>query len=307
MLNNRDLDYFVMAAQILNLGIASQKLNITQPALSKSIARLEKELNLKLFDRQGRGLQLTEAGRLLLSRGLQLQQAREGIIGEMTALGQGEQGIVRIGSAGSVTQYLLPGVCQRLQHQAPGITLEIEIGMNDRLFRKLQDRELDMVIGPQVHYSQPVTFYPVTTDRVVVVTHRGHALAGKSVRLKALSDYGWILPAGSVSMRQWLDRVFREQHCRAPDVRIEISSLAAVPELIAQSGLLSFISENSLSEPAFAERLVRVDVSELVMERGVGITCLPDHWLSPATSKVIDVTCQYASEALPQPLDKIKG
>lgn len=134
-MNNRDLDYFVMAAQILNLGIASQKLNITQPALSKSISRLEKELDLKLFDRQGRGLILTEAGQLLLTRGIMLQQAREDIISQMQTLGQGCQGLVRIGSAGSVTQYLLPGVCRILQQQAPGIKLEIEIGMNDRLFK----------------------------------------------------------------------------------------------------------------------------------------------------------------------------
>ena len=49
MLNNRDLEYFVTAAEIMNLRLASQNLNITQPALSKSITRLEKELNIKLF------------------------------------------------------------------------------------------------------------------------------------------------------------------------------------------------------------------------------------------------------------------
>jgi len=70
--------------------------------------------------------------------------------------------------------------------------------------------------------------------------------------------------------------------------------------------LLSFISENSLAEPAFTDRLVRVDVPEMLMERGVGITCLPEHWLSPATRKAIDVTCYYATEALPEALGEIK-
>ncbi|THD43131.1 LysR family transcriptional regulator, partial [Enterobacteriaceae bacterium ML5] len=59
MLKHRDLEYFVTAAEIMNLRLASQNLNITQPALSKSITRLEKELNIKLFKRAGRGLELT--------------------------------------------------------------------------------------------------------------------------------------------------------------------------------------------------------------------------------------------------------
>lgn len=132
----------------------------------------------------------------------------------------------------------------------------------------------------------------------MVVASKEHVLAGTSARLRDLSGYGWILPAGSVSMRQWLDQAFREHRCTTADVRIEISSLAAVPDLIASSGLLSFISENSLAEPALADRLVRVNVSELVMEREVGVTCLVDHWISPATRKVIDITCQYAADAL---------
>lgn len=293
MLNNRDLDYFIVAARMLNLGIASQNLNITQPALSKSIARLEKELGISLFSRSGRGLILTEAGEVLYQRGIILQHSREEIVTLMAELGSGNKGVVRIGSAGSATQYLLPTVCRQLQEEAPGIKLEIQIGMNDILFGKLERHELDIIIGPLVDYHQPVVQYPVTSDRVVVAASRNHPLAGKSATLRELARYGWILPAASVRMRQWLERVFDQHHCPPPEVRIEVSSLAAAPDLIASSGLLSFISENSLAEDAFASRLARIDIPQLVMERRVGITSLQDAWLSPATRKVIEVTRRY--------------
>lgn len=292
-MNNRELGYFMEAARIMNLGLASQNLNITQPALSKSIARLEKDLNIKLFKRSGRGLVLTEAGSILYQRGLMLQSSWHDVAKTMTELSNGRRGVVRVGSAGSATQFLLPEVCKRLQQEAPNVKLEIQIGMNDVLFSLLDKHELDIIIGPLLGYNKPVEQLPVTTDRVVVAASRSHPLADKPASLRDLSRYGWILPAKTVSMRQWLERIFYENHCAAPEVKIEISSLAAVPGLIASSGLLSFISENSLAEKEFASLLTRIDNNQLVMTRRVGITYLQDAFLSPATQQVIDITCAY--------------
>lgn len=295
-MNNRDLEYFIAAAKIMNLGQASQNLNITQPALSKSIARLEKDLSIKLFKRTGRGLALTEAGAILYQRGLMLQSSWDDVAKTMAELSSGCGGVVRVGSAGSATQFLLPEVCKRLQHDVPNVKLEIQIGMNDVLFSMLERHELDIIIGPLVGHNKAVEQRPVTADRVVVAASRTHPLAGKPATLRDLSRYGWILPAKTVSMRQWLERMFYEHHCPAPDVKIEISSLAAVPGLIASSGLLSFISENSLAEKEFASLLTKIDNEQLVMERRVGITWLQEAFISPATQKVIEATCAYGQQ-----------
>ncbi|ROR13140.1 LysR family transcriptional regulator [Erwinia sp. JUb26] len=295
-MNNRELGYFMEAARIMNLGQASQNLNITQPALSKSIARLEKDLNIKLFKRSGRGLALTEAGDILYQRGLMLQSSWDDVAKTMAELSHGRRGVVRVGSAGSATQFLLPEVCKRLQQDAPNVKLEIQIGMNDVLFNLLDKHELDIIVGPLVGYNKPVVQLPVTTDRVVVAASRSHPLANGPASLRDLSRHGWILPAKTVSMRQWLERIFYENHCAAPEVKIEISSLAAVPGLIASSGLLSFISENSLAEKEFASLLTRIDNNQLVMTRRVGITWLQDAFLSPATQQVIDITCAYGKK-----------
>lgn len=287
-MNNRDLEYFMVAAKIMNLRLASQNLNITQPALSKSIARLEKTLDIKLFKRAGRGLALTEAGEILYQRGLMLQSSWNDIAKTMTELSSGRSGVVRIGTSGSATQFLLPEVCHRLQTATPNIKLEIQIGMNDVLFSQLAKHELDIIIGPLIGYNKPIVQVPVTADRVVVAASRSHPLANRPASIRDLSRYGWILPTKTVSMRQWLDKIFYEHHCPAPDVKIEISSLAAVPGLIASSGLLSFISENSLAEREFSTLLTRIDNEQLVMTRRVGITWLQDALLSPATQQVIE-------------------
>ncbi|WP_369789711.1 LysR family transcriptional regulator [Rouxiella sp. WC2420] len=294
-MNNKDLIYFLKVAELKHLGYASQNLNLTQPALSKSISRLEKLCQTRLFKRLGRGLELTEAGQLLYQRGRLLQNSFDETLRQIAEMGAGLSGVVRLGSAGSATQFLLPAVCRVMQQLAPNIKLEIQIGMNDVLYGMLRRNELDFILGPIVKGDRPVITLPVTEDRVVVAASRHHPLAGKEASAAQLSRYGWILPAKSVAMRKWLDRYFFANHCPALDVRIEISSLAAAPELIAESGLLSFISENSLSEEVFASRLVRVLNDDVAMTRSFGITYLAENTLSPAAQRVIEVIKEYKS------------
>ncbi len=292
-MNNKDLIYFLKVAELKHLGYASQNLNLTQPALSKSISRLEKLCQTRLFKRLGRGLELTEAGELLYQRGRVLQNSFDETLRQLAEMGSGLSGVVRLGSAGSATQFLLPAVCRVMQQLAPNIKLEIQIGMNDVLYGMLRRNELDLILGPIVTSDQPVITLPVTEDRVVVAASKHHPLAGKVASAAQLSRYGWILPAKSVAMRKWLDHYFFANHCPALDVRIEISSLAAAPELIAESGLLSFISENSLSEEVFASRLTRVENDEVVMARSFGITYLAENTLSPAAQRLIEVIKDY--------------
>lgn len=292
-MNNKDLIYFLKVAELKHLGYASQNLNLTQPALSKSIARLEKVCQTRLFKRLGRGLELTEAGRLLYQRGRVLQNTYDETLRQIAEMGAGLSGVVRLGSAGSATQFLLPSVCRVMQQRTPNIKIEIQIGMNDVLYGMMARNELDFILGPIVESDKPVVTVPVTEDRVVVAASRYHPLAGKEASAAQLSRCGWILPAKSVAMRKWLDRYFFAHHCPALDVRIEISSLAAAPELIAESGLLSFISENSLSEEVFASRLVRVKNDDVVMARSFGITYLAENTLSPAAQRVIETIRHY--------------
>lgn len=292
-MNNKDLIYFLKVAELKHLGYASQNLNLTQPALSKSISRLEKLCQTRLFKRLGRGLELTEAGHLLYQRGRVLQNSFDETLRQIAEMGAGLSGVVRLGSAGSATQFLLPAVCRVMQQLAPNIKLEIQIGMNDVLYGMMRRNELDFILGPIVKNDRPVITLPVTEDRVVVAAGKNHPLAGIEASAAQLSRYGWILPAKSVAMRKWLDRYFFDNHCPALDVRIEISSLAAAPELIAESGLLSFISENSLSEEVFASRLVRVKNDDVVMARSFGITYLAENTLSPAAQRVIEVIKDY--------------
>ncbi|WP_226348759.1 LysR family transcriptional regulator [Alcaligenes sp. 13f] len=100
-LNFRDLKYFQIVAELGNVGLAADKLGRTKPALSKAIHRLEDAFECELFERKGRGIQLTAVGEVLLARARLLRGATEEVLREVNDFSRGQAGHVRIGSGPS--------------------------------------------------------------------------------------------------------------------------------------------------------------------------------------------------------------
>jgi DNA-binding transcriptional LysR family regulator len=285
----RDLSYFAQVAELGHLGRAADALHITQPALSKCIDRLEAVYGATLFKRSGRGILLTEAGRLLHQRARQIEQALDETHREMTSLGQGLAGLVRVGAAATVAEFLMPVVCRVLQQAAPLVSLELQIGMNDVLHEALRKGQLDMVIGPLGLPDDDFTATEIAQDTVVVTVSATHALAGKHATLTEMSEYGWVLPARSVALRQWLERVFSDRGLPPPRAAISTSSIAAVPRLIAETGLLSFISRRNLASGRFSPGLVEVYNPEITMTRSFALLHRADAFLSPAALRFMEI------------------
>ena len=144
----RDLTYFDTIAELGHLGRAAQKLNRSQPALTKSIQRLEESFGTKLFEREGRGIKLTAVGELLQRRSRQLQQNIAETHREVRDFASGVLGNIRLGCAASMAEHLLPQMTATLLERAPEITLNLVIGQDDLLRESLRSGRLDMVICP---------------------------------------------------------------------------------------------------------------------------------------------------------------
>src|SRR5215470_11794322 len=119
----RDLRYFETIAELQNLSRASTKLHRTQPALTSSIQRLEEDCGVTLFEKAGRGIRLTAAGKVLLKWAQRMRFDVEDAKRELAAIGQGLAGHVRIGIVPTAAQFLLPSVARQLLEEAPEVTL----------------------------------------------------------------------------------------------------------------------------------------------------------------------------------------
>lgn len=299
----RDLAYFETIADAGHLGRAAEKLGRTQPALTKCIRRLEASIGSELFSRAGRGLKLTAVGEALLSRARRLRSAMDDARREMTDVAHGVAGHVRIGAGATMAEYLLPRVCGALTSGTPGVTAEILIAMNDVLRNALRAGEVDVLVGPVLAgEEQEFATEVFGTDEVVVVAPLGHPLCGREVRMEDLAQYKWVLPAGSVAMRRWLNQVFEANGLLGPLVQIETNSILLLPRLISETALLSFTSTRNLGYGRVGAHLERLNIETTTMRRHLGLVYRKDGYLSPAATRFIYLA-KKMGEALLTPPD----
>ena len=285
----RDLAYFETIAELGHLGRAAQKLNRSQPALTKSIQRLEESLGTRLFERDGRRIKLTPVGELLKVRGKQLQQSVAETQREIRDFANGVMGNIRLGCAASMADHLLPHLTATLLSRAPQITLNLVIGQDDLLRESLFSGRLDMVICPQYEADPLLQFHALFDDEAVVVASRHHPLFSAGYELRDLCQYQWVLPASTVPARRWIDNVFQSRDLPLPQVQIETTSISLLPRLIGETNLLSFLARETLEDVKGVTHLREVRLNETTMKRTIVVFVRTGAYLSPAAQMLLSV------------------
>jgi DNA-binding transcriptional LysR family regulator len=298
-MNLRDLSYFEVIADTLHLGRAAEQIGRSQPALSKCISRLEADLGADLFVKDGRGLKLTPVGHVLRDRARRMREVVNIYAQEVTDFAKGAAGKVRVGTGATTAEYLLPAICTAMMEAAPEIRIEVVVGLNDVLRSMLRNGQLDVAIGPLVSNDTPeFSVYELGRDQVVVAARQGHPLVKAGTRLEDLLDYKWILPAGTVALRQWIDKAFDTAGLMRPDVQIETNVISILFRLISQTDFLVFASRHNLRAQRGYSNLCEIEVSETVMDRRLGLIFDAQSYTAPATSRFIEVAKRTASGIL---------
>jgi DNA-binding transcriptional LysR family regulator len=191
------LRYFVTVAEEGHFGRAAERLGIGQPPLSLQIQRLEKELDIRLFRRRSRGVELTEAGELLLGHALYILKYMQNAVADVQRLKRGECGELNIGFAGGT--YFSPevtGVIHRFRTAYEGIRLKSALGNTPELMEKLQSGTVDAAfIRPAEEPGLNIEFTPVLCENMIVALPANHPLAVKNlpVNLSDLSEESFVM------------------------------------------------------------------------------------------------------------------
>src|SRR6202007_927238 len=122
----RHFRYFIAVAEESSLGRAAHRLHVSQPALSQQISDLEDELGLKLFSRNSRGVELTEAGQAFLVAGRRVLVAAKEAAERAQEAAKGERGRLVIGSLGAATVSFLTGILARFREQHPLVEITLQ-------------------------------------------------------------------------------------------------------------------------------------------------------------------------------------
>jgi DNA-binding transcriptional LysR family regulator len=285
----RDLRYFETIAELQHVGRASAQLHRTQPALTSSIRRLEDDCGVPLFEKAGRGIRLTGAGKVLLKWARRMRFDVDDAKRELSAIGKGLTGHVRIGIVPTAAQFILPAVARQLLQEAPEVTLTTVVALIDTLKPQLRAGELDLMVGTEGPAEAGYVSRVLAEDAIVVAASVSHELFRGKATLKDLTRYRWALQPPGAPTRDWLDHTFDRKHLRRPRVQVEATMLLLLPPLIAQTGLLSFISRHHLAGHVGKAILKEVPVKDAVMRRRLVVTYRDKGYLSPAASRLIDL------------------
>ena len=286
----RDLRYFDTIAELQHVGRAAARLHRTQPALTSCLRRLEEECGAPRFERAGRGIRLTAAGRVLQRWAQRVRFDVDDAKREIAEIGKGLSGQVRIGVVPTAAQFLLPPAARQLLEEAPALTIRTVVGLVDTLKPLLRGGELDLIVATQSERQESgLVSQALAEDLIVVAASARHPVFKRTPTMRDLTAYRWVLQPPGAPTRDWLDHAFDRKHLPRPDVQIESSMLVMLPPLIAETGLLSFVSRHPVGERHSGAVLKEVVLKETTMRRRLTVTWRENSYLPPAARRVVEL------------------
>jgi len=290
----RDLQYFEVIAELEHMGRASERLHRTQPALTSCVRRLEEACGATLFEKTGRGIRLTTAGKALLKWAQRTRFDVESARREIGDIGRGLSGSVKLGIVPTAAQFLLPPAARQLIADAPGVTIRTTVALVDALHPLLRAGDIDVVVGTEAPKESGYVSRFLAEDPIVVAASAKHEVFEKKVSLKNLTAYRWVLQPSGAPTRDWLDQTFDRHHLPRPVVQVESNMLVMLPTLIHETGLLSFISRLHLQTGRAGAALREVELDSTTMRRRLVVTHRESGYLSPAAQRLIDLLAKAA-------------
>lgn len=286
-----DIDYFLAVAEHGQVRRAASALGLSQPALTKGLQRLEKDLGFPLFERGPRGMTLTPVAEQFRQRTQTLRASLGDAIREAADLHLGAMGLLRVGVSPLYAQQLFVPACLQLHQQRPAARLRVNINLNDALIAALRMGDLDLTINaiPRV-LPDDLEAMPLMTDDLCMVVREGHPLLSRRrVRLQDLVDAQWMLPGPGVAGRRGVEARLTEAGLPSPRIAVEVSNTAGqLGRLLAHSDLVSIMSEAMLAGPA-GEGLTPLPFAEARFTRAIGVITRKGHALPPLAKRFLEI------------------
>lgn len=285
MIDIAELLTFIKVAETSSFSEAGSQLFVTQPAISKRIASLENSLGVKLFDRIGRQVQLTEAGIRLLPKARKMAEDLQDIKRSMTLQMQDVSGELRISTSHHVGLHRLPKSLKRFQEDFPSAQLEIEFAQSEEAYQDVLKGRAELGIITLSNKENPlIESLPIWSDPLTCVVSKDHPLAlSKNLSLIELAQHACVLPNKNTFTRQIAEQAFGKQGLK-PQVRMNTNNLETLAMLVNIGWGWSLLPSTLVDE-----KLVVLNLPDLNVERKLGVIHHKQRTLSRAAIAFIEL------------------
>lgn len=246
---------------------AARLLYISQPAVSKSVQQLERELGVQLLDRTAKRVTLTEAGQLLYEyagRIFAMETAAESGLAELQGL---ERGQLLIGASQTIGTYLLPPALGVFHQRYPKLRLHLEITNTQQVIESLRQTPLGLayVEGPVSGEDLDVSVW--RRDQLVVIAPPDHALVRRrSVTFEMLADEPYLQREPGSGTGEIAASVFAERQ-RTPNIALILGSNQAIKQAVIAGLGISIVSEATITLERAAGKLAIIQVRDFRLSR----------------------------------------
>ncbi len=284
-MNLSQLKAFLAVAQDRSFSRAAEKLYLTQPAVSKQIQALEEALGMRLFDRVGRSILLTQAGNILHDHAhiafQTLEEARE-TINQLRGL---QRGHLRISAASTIGTYMLPQPLGELKAQFPGIEISLAITNKARVVQQVLSHEVELgFVGPPVEPAE-LEMEEYLLDELVLIMAPTHRLAREeSVGVAELVEEVFILREQGSGTREIMEEELGRVRVSLKKA-MELGSTEAIKQAVAANLGVSIVSKFAISLEILQGRLAVARLPELNLRRQLFVIHHGGRTLSPAAQE----------------------
>ncbi|QDR78938.1 LysR family transcriptional regulator [Sporomusa termitida] len=279
------LEYFLTVAQLQHFTRAAGQLSISQPALSRSIARLEAELGVPLFERRGKNIRLNQFGKIFLQHISQAMQEIRAAKREIESIIHPDQGTVSLAFLHSQGAHIVPDLLGRFRAVHPNIRFRLYQNPSYLLLEQLEAGDIDLCLSTPPGSREDMEWTPLYTEELFVVVPADHRLAGrKSIALAAIAPEPIITLKSNFSLRILTDQLFREARL-TPDITFEGEEIPTVAGLVeAGLGVAVIPRLPGLSN----SRLAFLPISSPPCYRTIGLAWIKGRYAAPATLQFRD-------------------
>ena len=261
-----DLDQmrgFLETARERSFTRAAEKLFLTQPAVSLQVKSLEEELGQRLFERRGKQVLLTDAGRLLLTRVEEIMALVEQVRQDLDELGELRTGRLCVGTSDTNCTYVLPPAVKVFREAYPGVEIRLTDRMSHEVVRLVLEGAVDFGLATLPVSETRVQTRPLFLREDVVICGKNHALAAhRGVGLVALGTYPLLMLEQGSTSRKLLDRILYEAGISV-QVAMELGSIEVIKRFVEIGLGIAVVPEVAIREDVVSGRLHALRVEGL--------------------------------------------
>jgi LysR family transcriptional regulator, low CO2-responsive transcriptional regulator len=297
----RRLQVFEALARLESFSRAAAELHLTQPAVTMQVQQLENEVGLPLYEKMGRRVDITPAGREIVecTRALtqRLREAEE-LIAVMKGAGGGEISI----SAVSTAKYHVPMLLAEFRRKHPDVRVRLSVSNREQVVRDLTENSVDLAIMGTPPRGLDTIAVPFARHPIAIIAAPGHALAQrKRLPLARLAGETFLIRERGSGTRSAMERVFRERRFQ-PRETIEMSSNETIKQAVMAGMGVSFLSLHTVGLEVAARRLAVLEVAGTPVMRHWYVIHRERKRLSPVAEAFKTFLIERGAKAIEQAL-----